>query len=509
MKRNLMLLGAAIAMMAPVAGADEKPRYANPVLRGDYPDPSVIRVGELYYATATSSEWAPHFPLLVSRDLVNWEVAGSVFEETPEWASGSFWAPEICEWKGKYYLYYTARKKGGPLAVAVATAPNPMGPWTDHGPLVAQEAGSIDGAVMDMGHGQRWLVWKEDGNSRQLPTVLWAQRLDDTGTKLTGEPKEIMRNDAKWEGAVVEGPHVMRVGEWFYLFYAGNSCCGGRAEYAEGVARSKELGGPWEKCPANPVIGANEWFRAPGHGSVVDDPSGRHWLVYHSYVQPTMVFTGREMMLDEVTFGADGWPVVNGGKGPSRDAPGPLGVAGERKESRYSDQFMGLAPGWQWPMRGKPDFQPASAHGKAKLRSRGEAPAILGRSVTSGDVVATLVVGAPAVGSMAGLSACGDPDNMVTLECGEGKARVVRTERGKREVLSEKLLPAGETLRLRMGIAGGRRLDFAVSADGKTWTEAGSGDGGFLPPWDRSIRTAVVVRGEVSLVRFDTEPVKP
>ena len=60
-----MLLGAAIAMMASVAGTDEKPRYANPVLRGDYPDPSVIRVGELYYATATSSEWAPHFPLLV------------------------------------------------------------------------------------------------------------------------------------------------------------------------------------------------------------------------------------------------------------------------------------------------------------------------------------------------------------------------------------------------------------------------------------------------------------
>jgi hypothetical protein len=201
-----------------------------------------------------------------------------------------------------------------------------------------------------------------------LPTVLWSQRLDDAGTKLTGEPKEILRNDAKWEGAVVEGPYVMRVREWFYLFYAGNSCCGGRAEYAEGVARSKDLGGPWEKCPHNPVIGANELFRAPGHGSVVDDPSGRHWLVYHAYVQPTMVFTGREMMLDEVTFGADGWPVVNGGKGPSSDAPAPLGVAGERKESRYWDQFMGLAAGWQWPMRGKPDFQPASAHGKARIR---------------------------------------------------------------------------------------------------------------------------------------------
>ncbi len=146
MTKTLMLIGMAVAMVMGVAGADAKLRYANPVLRGDFPDPSVIRVGELYYATATSSEWGPHFPVLLSKDLVNWEVAGSVFEETPEWASGSFWAPEICEWKGKYYLDYTGRKKSGPLAVAVATAPKPEGPWTDHGPLVAQEAGSIDGA---------------------------------------------------------------------------------------------------------------------------------------------------------------------------------------------------------------------------------------------------------------------------------------------------------------------------------------------------------------------------
>ena len=53
--------------------------YTNPVLPGDHPDPSVIRVGKDYWATATSSEWSPQFPILHSTDLVNWEVVGSVF----------------------------------------------------------------------------------------------------------------------------------------------------------------------------------------------------------------------------------------------------------------------------------------------------------------------------------------------------------------------------------------------------------------------------------------------
>src|SRR5262245_40606656 len=56
-------------------------QFQNPVGAGDYPDPSVIRVGEDYWATATSSEWAPHFPILHSRDLVNWEVKGYVFDK--------------------------------------------------------------------------------------------------------------------------------------------------------------------------------------------------------------------------------------------------------------------------------------------------------------------------------------------------------------------------------------------------------------------------------------------
>src|SRR4051812_37581148 len=193
--------------------------YENPVIAGDYPDPSIIRVGKDFWATATSSEWGPQFPLLHSTDLVNWELTGNVFPHRPSWAVANFWAPEISEFQGRYFVYYVGRKNGGPLAVAVATAVNPAGPYLDHGPLVAQDAGSIDPVPVTDEKGQRFLIWKEAGNSRRLPTILWAQPLSEDGCKLIGEPKEILRNDAPWEGAVVEGPFVLRRDGWFYLFY--------------------------------------------------------------------------------------------------------------------------------------------------------------------------------------------------------------------------------------------------------------------------------------------------
>src|SRR5580765_6951986 len=117
----IALVATGFALCSPAA----EPMYQNPVLAGDYPDPSVIRVGNEFWATATSSEWGPQFPILRSVDLVNWEQTGSVFMHRPEWAVGNFWAPEISQFNGKYFVYYVGRKRGGPLAVAVATADKP------------------------------------------------------------------------------------------------------------------------------------------------------------------------------------------------------------------------------------------------------------------------------------------------------------------------------------------------------------------------------------------------
>src|SRR3954466_693619 len=112
MKRALLSLFVVHALMCGAASLAQTATYTNPTVAGDYPDPSIIRVGKDYWATATSSEWSPQFPILHSRDLVNWQVIGSVLSHRPSWAVGNFWAPEITRYNGRYYVYYVGRKRG-------------------------------------------------------------------------------------------------------------------------------------------------------------------------------------------------------------------------------------------------------------------------------------------------------------------------------------------------------------------------------------------------------------
>jgi xylan 1,4-beta-xylosidase len=291
--------------------------HPNPILPGDHPDPSIIRVGNTYWTTSTSGDRTPVFPLFHSTDLAHWTAAGFIFDQRPAWASGSMWAPELVSDRGRFLVYYAGRKKNGPLCVAVATAPQPSGPWRDIGPIVCQPDGSIDPAFARDEHGAPYLIWKEDGNSQHKPTPIWAQPLTDDLMHLRGEKRQLIVNDASWEGGVVEGPFVLRHAGRFYLFYAGNVCCGVKCNYAEGVARSNSLLGPWEKDPANPIITANQRWKCPGHGSIVHTTDGRDMLVYHAYPADGPAGTGRESLLDTITWGTNGWPTVNGGHGPS------------------------------------------------------------------------------------------------------------------------------------------------------------------------------------------------
>src|SRR3954469_5606940 len=396
----------ALCLFALTHAADAQGRratYANPVGPGDFPDPSVIRVGRDYWASATTSEWGPEFPILHSRDLVNWEVVGAVFQRRPEWAVGSFWAPEISQDRGRFFVYYVARKKGGSLCAAVATASRPQGPYADHGPLVCQEVGSIDPFPVTDENGRRFLLWKEDGNSVSKPTPIWAQQLSADGTRLVGERRELFHNDQAWEkhptlpfGDLVEGPSVVRRGGWFYLFYSGNFCCGRECQYAVGVARARKLLGPWEKYEKNPIMEGNNDWRCPGHGTVVGDERGRTWFMYHAYQPKDFVYVGRQAMLDEVIWGRDGWPSINEGHGPSSVAHSPYNTRDAKSGRQFFDDFLAatLRPGWQWPQGNVPDFR--VARGQLILTPSGGASAIatsvVARTTTSGDYVATAVV---------------------------------------------------------------------------------------------------------------------
>lgn len=485
--------------------------FQNPVLPGDRPDPSVIRVGDDYWATATTSEWAPLFPLLHSRDLVNWEHVGNIFERRPDWAVGNFWAPELFHHKGKYFAYYVGRKKGGPLAVAVATADKPTGPWTDHGPLISQDAGSIDAFVVADTNGDLCMIWKEDGNSRRLPTPLWIQKLSPDGTKLVGEMKEIMRNDVPWERNLIEGPDIIRRGDHWYMFYSAAACCGRECNYVLGVARAKDLFGPWEKFSGNPILTGNEQWKCPGHGTVVTDQAGQDWLLYHAYDAKTFIYVGRQGLLDRVTWGADGWPKINDGKGPSVTVSTPLASTVQKASHDFSETFSAskLSPRWQWPQNTEPKVE--VGEGKLVLHAqpnRNDAlvAGIIAVPTTTGDYTATteLNPGRLQAGQSAGLSAFGDHANALGVSLRDGKLLVWKRQRNQQEFLSTNGAPTG-AFSLRMTVTEGHRFAFSASVDGQRWRALGGNvdvEGNYLPPWDRGIRVALVVGGENASAEF-------
>jgi xylan 1,4-beta-xylosidase len=506
---------------APIPGAAPQPggavTYENPVLGGDYPDPSVIRVGSDYWATATTSQWAPIFPLLHSTDLVNWRLVGNVFRTPPSWSAGSYWAPEIAEDRGRFFIYYTARQRNGPLCVAVADADRPQGPYTDRGPLVCQEVGSIDAAAVRDENGRLYLVWKEDGNSRKRPTPLWAQPLSEDGTKLTGEKQEILRNQTPWEAHLVEGPFILRRGDWFYMFYSAGACCGRRCDYKLGVARARKLLGPWERHPANPILAANEHWKCPGHGSLVTDPAGRTFLLYHAYHPIDFEYVGRQGLLDEVTWDAQDWPAINGGRGPSERVPASTRNPATRRPTTIDDDFTGqhMDPAWQWPwdQADPPAVDPS--RGGWLLLQRGAAPtrstvAIAARPTLAGTYTATTVVDVSSLapGARAGLGAFGNHDNMLGLTVdrplpSEGTATpgsltftVWQVQKGETKTLATERMEATDVVHLQLKASDRTRFDFAVSPDGRQWKTVGAqAEGGYLPPWDLSIRVALLVSG--------------
>ena len=122
--------------------------YQNPILKGDYSDPEVVRVGHDYYMISSSFTYFPGIPVLHSTDLVHWEHIGYVAEslpfaayEMPNHKKGT-WAPCIRYHEGTFYVYVCAPDEG----LFVFTAKNPAGPWRMyHG---ANETGWIDPTVL-------------------------------------------------------------------------------------------------------------------------------------------------------------------------------------------------------------------------------------------------------------------------------------------------------------------------------------------------------------------------
>jgi xylan 1,4-beta-xylosidase len=484
--------------------------YRNPVIAGDFADPSIILVGDTYYAAGTSSEWAPHYPIYTSKDLVNWEHIGHVFDKMPDWTTGSFWAPELYHHNGTFHVYYTARRKSDNVSViGVATSDDPRKGFTDRGIICEWGSEAIDGFVFKDDDGKLYFSWKAYGLERDRPVTLIAREMTDDALKLKGEPFELLLADGKPVSA--EGQVMTRRGDWYYLFYSSKGCCGRDCDYQVEVARAKSLKGPWENSPVNPILaGGGEW-KCPGHGTLVDLPDKRSYFLYHAYHTKENVYTGRQGLLGEVVWQDNGWPVFASGPTPNAAAASPFGKKQAASPVDFVDGFdsPALPVSWQWDLRHKPATRIADGMlqlGVSNTPDASPAGTFLGVRVQQGDYTLTATID-PSGPASEGIAIYGEAKNALALRIEEEGLVLWKVENGEAMKLATSGLPDGEKLHLRMTVRGGQMFRFHSSADGKEWKAAGEQeiDGAFIPPWDRAPRAGLVVSGKAGETgKFDS-----
>lgn len=319
MKNTGLVLAAMLCVVGGCHRSSSKLSYHNPVWDGYLADPQVMQYQGVYYAYGTGSGLdGRQFPVLRSEDFVTWTHVGGALEPVAEPAMKDYWAPEVVEYRGKFYLYYAGDGK-----MRVAVADKPEGPFRDTGKLLfPDEPFSIDGHPFFDPVSKRWyLFFAKDFFDQRPGTALAVVQLGEDMVSTVGPVKTVLRAfadwqiyernrtlyDRKWDAwHTVEGPFVIYRDGRYYCFYSGGNWQ--TPGYGVGCAVSDTVMGPyqdlWSKDKASVLSTIPGKLIGPGHNSVVLEPNKKtYFIVYHSWNAER---TARQMCMDPIIWTDNG-----------------------------------------------------------------------------------------------------------------------------------------------------------------------------------------------------------
>jgi xylan 1,4-beta-xylosidase len=296
-------------------------QYANPILKGTYPDPAVMRVGKDFYYVSSTFAWFPGLPIFHSTDLVNWKQIGNAIDRPGMLDFGrlglsrAVFAPTLSHHDGTFYLLNTCVDCQGNFLI---TAKDPKGPWSN--PTWLPTVEGIDPYLFFDEDGSAMIVF--NGEPPGPPEyrghrAIWAIAYDIKTGKTVGERKLLLDKGVNPAAKPIwpEGPHILKKDGWYYLIAAE----GGTAEGHSQVAlRSKSAWGPYVPYANNPILTQRGLpkdrplpITSAGHANLVDTPDGKWWATFLA-VRPygdDLYNTGRETFLLPVEW-KDGWPII-------------------------------------------------------------------------------------------------------------------------------------------------------------------------------------------------------
>jgi xylan 1,4-beta-xylosidase len=309
----------------------------NPILTGFNPDPSAVVVGSDFYIATSTFEWFPGVQIHHSRDLVHWRLLGRAMDRVSQLDlrglphSCGVWAPCLSHADGLFWLVFAnVQSFGGAVTdspVFVATAEAAEGPWSDTTRLCAD---GFDPSLFHDDDGRKYLVnmtMGEPGSEHRFNGIT-LQEFDPDARQLTGPRRTI------WPGTrnCTEGPHLYRKDGWYYLLAAEG---GTGQNHCISMARSRELWGPYENAPNNPILTSRDDpdnpLQAAGHGDLFQTPDGGWWTTHLCKRQQPradgegpVALLGRETAIQPIDWPENDWPRLrHGGHHPQLQIPAP------------------------------------------------------------------------------------------------------------------------------------------------------------------------------------------
>lgn len=456
-------------------------QYQNPVLRGMNPDPSILRLGHDYYLATSSFEYFPSCPIYHSLDLVHWQRIGYALSRPSQFkqlsAHPSTYATTLRYHDGTFYLITTDVRGGGNFYV---TATNPAGPWSDP---VKVDQGMFDPSLFFDDDGTVYYTRRGPSASQRIVQAT----LDIRTGKLTSPLRTISTGMVTDDA---EGPHLYKIGGWYYLIEAEG---GTRFLHMETAGRSKSPWGPFTPDPANPFVAQHiSWdypVKSVGHCDWTDTPNGNWWIVCLGTLHPNYASfsLGRETFLYPMQW-QNGWPQVKqqdidqlhvDAATPTAHPWPPRPARDDFNSTHLSDEWNTIGPlGMStWSLTERPGF--LRLHGQESLLSFSAKTAFVGRRQTqwSARSETQLEFDPQSENEEAGLTVIMSPsyhyEILVTIRAGQRVILLRKQVGDMREVAAQALAPSGP-LHLRID-SDSEKFSFYYSASNGDWKLIGTG----------------------------------
>ena len=429
--------------------------FTNPPLYADYPDPSIIRVGNYFYMATTTFVGVPGLIITKSEDLVNWEIAGhciSSFDGNDDYNleggtryGNGCYAPSIAYKDGTFYVVVTPNGE----RTRIYYAKDVSGPW---------DYNLLSGSYFDP-----CLFIEDDGTPYLAYGGAWENKISmielNSGLSATkGAPRVILYRDN------VEGTHLSKVNGTYYLF---------NAVPARSLVCSKanNVWGPYGETITLCVAGKG------GHqGGIVDLPDGSYW----GYLHQDEGAIGRPTRICPITW-QDGWPKFG--------RPGFIGQV----ESTYpkpiqnkpikvpaaSDEFNSKSMGLQWMWNHNPDNSKWSLtgsslrlkattakdfwHARNSLTQKGQGP------ISTGTIKIDCSAMQP--GDISGLGMLGNPWGYIAVT--RDPKRIIMVEEGEVKATASDIASDILYFRIEMNFVN-KQAKFFWKNDHRDWQQLGS-----------------------------------